>query len=537
MTLQRSTTKTIVPKGLTDALDIAHAFPGAMSSLSNLIPDPGADGMWVCRPAALQATAFSPFSSPGFISALKVVGNVAYGLIATARNPGHDEPFIYNLVSGQFTAIGNVLPANTPVSPATSGAWVPPTVDIVGTKIIFTHPGFNFGAGFYIGWIDISNPIAPTWNAGNLTGLVQFTSLPTVVVQFSGRAYYVVSNSLVFSDAGNPTNCTLGTQVITLGLNLAITAAVGLPLTNQLQGGIIQSIMCFVGTTTIYQVTGDASSTTAPLQINQLNVSTGTYSQNSVCATPRGLCFASPEGLRFINYTAQISDPVGNNGKGVVKPIFNALVHSRVALAYAGDVIRVSLQNAGVASNPFQEYFMHLSLGRWSGPHTFPASLIQGYGSSFIEAPVGVPGGLWQSNAAPGVFDTYVENGAQLQWSMTTPLMPPSGEAMAELALQEMTANMALNSGDIYFFSFINPQGVTISSVQLTGQGAANLWGSIVWGTGYWGSTAPLYGPFQVMFNAPVVFKQAQFSMTGPSAQAVKVGSIDMRTEVLGYLL
>jgi len=537
MTLRRSHVAEITPKGLTDALDTTHAFPGAMTALRNLIPDPGADGMWVCRPASSLLTNFPALTSPGFISVMKVVGNVAYGLINSGLNSGRDEPFIYNISTGQFTPITGQTAANTPASPNTTGGWLPPTVDVVGTKVIFTHPGFNFGAGFYIGWLDISNPAAAVWSAGNLTGAIQFTSPPTAVQQFNGRAYYAINNAVIFSDTTNPLSCTFGTQVVILGLNTNITALVGLPLTNQLQGGIIQSLMAFTGTSAIYQILGDASSTVSPISLNQLNVSTGTFSQNSVCATPQGLCFVSPEGLRFISYAAQISPPVGNNGKGIAKPIYNALVPSRVAIAYAGDVLRVSLQNSGLPNYPNQEFFYHLSLSRWSGPHTFPASLIASYGNTFVMAPIGVTGGLWLSNAFPTPLDTFTENGVALQWEFDTTLSPSSGGPMSMYSLQEMTADLALNSGDIYFFSFLDTQGNTIQALSLTGQGTANLWNSGNWGTEYWGSTAPLYQPVLLSFPYPVIFKRAQFSATGLSSAPFRFGGLATRVEVLGYVL
>src|ERR1700748_65930 len=85
------------PLGLSDALDGTGVFSGAMALLQNLIPDPSTRGLWQCRPAASPLTSFGGFSSPGFISCYKVVGNIVYGMIATSRFAGNDEPFAYNL--------------------------------------------------------------------------------------------------------------------------------------------------------------------------------------------------------------------------------------------------------------------------------------------------------------------------------------------------------------------------------------------------------------------------------------------------------
>src|SRR6185312_10471163 len=93
------------PKGLTDALDGTNSFPGAMASLSNLIPDPSTEAIWVPRPPAAAATTFPGLSSPGFVSGLLVIGNLAYGMIASAKNAGKDEPFVYDIAGNTFQTI------------------------------------------------------------------------------------------------------------------------------------------------------------------------------------------------------------------------------------------------------------------------------------------------------------------------------------------------------------------------------------------------------------------------------------------------
>lgn len=535
MTLRNGVKKTYKLLGLADAIDADASFKGAMFNLQNLIPDPQGKGIWVCRPAATQQTPFTGFTTPGFVSVYKIVGTKIYGLVQTGRNPGHEEPFAYDTATGLFTTITGVTSANTPLNASTAGAWTPPTCDLVGSKLIFTHPGFNSGGGFFIGILDISNPAAPAWSAGNLTGAIAFTTqLPVSVAQFNGRAWYAVGNSIVFSDTNNPINCTLGTQVLSLGSNLNITALAGLPLSS-LTGGILQALMVFVGTSYIYQITGDAASTSMPLSFNQMNVSTGCLSQNAICATPIGLAFISAEGLRFIDYQAQISQPIGIDGQGVNQPFFFTLVPSRVCMAYAGDVIRISLQNALVPGSPFQEYFYHLSRQRWSGPHTFASSLIQGFGNSFIKTPVGVTGSLWLSNASPGLTNTYTENGTQMQWQISSPLLPTEDE-MCEWALQEMTINLALNNQDIYTFGFTDEQSSAINTQTIVGAGAATVWGAFTWGAANWLGISQNYSTRRLDFNAPVVFKRAFFTGFGPCSSPFKIGDFNMRLEQLGYV-
>lgn len=157
------------PAGIIDSIDGNTGKPGGMASLANLIPDPETAGLFTCRAAAYALTAFPGFTAPGYVSVKKVVGSLVVGLVATSRNAGQDEPFVYNKLTGAFVTVSGVTAANTPASPATSGAWTPPTVDAVGGWIIFTSPGFS-GANFY-GWLDMtgfsSNSITAVAVAGS----------------------------------------------------------------------------------------------------------------------------------------------------------------------------------------------------------------------------------------------------------------------------------------------------------------------------------------------------------------------------------
>jgi hypothetical protein len=532
MTLRNSQMHTYKMLGLSDAIDGDAGFPGGMLNLQNLIPDPQGQGMWVCRPAAAQQTSFAGFTSPGFVSVFKVIGTKIYGLVQTGRNAGHEEPFAYDTATGLFTTISGVTSANTPLNAPASGTWTPPTCDLVGSKVIFTHPGFNAGGGFFIGVLDVTNPVAPTWTAGNLTGLISFTTLPVAVQQFNGRAWYAVGNSIVFSDTTSPTNCTLGTQVLTIGTNLNFVALIGLPLSAPLTGGIVQALVAFVDSTYVYQITGDAA--LSNLAMNQNFVATGTLSQNSVCTTPSGLCFVAPDGIRFMDYNGVISEPLTNDGKGVNLPFFSVLVPTRVCIAYANDVVRVSLQNGLVPGSPSQEYFFHLSKKRWSGPHTFPSSLVQGIGTTFVKTPIGVNGSLWLSSATPGLTNTYTENSSPMQWQISSPLIPTE-DSMSEWALQEMTINIALNNMDIYTFGFTDEQSAFLNSQTLVGLGSPTVWGAFTWGSALWQGVSQAYSSKRLDFNAPVVFKRTYFTGFGASSGAFKIGDFNIMAERLGY--
>lgn len=137
------------PKGLSDALDSTEAFPGAMASLQNLIFDPSTPDMFQCRPACIERLAPkypNPILSFGFVSAIKIVGDVLYGMVASRLAPGYDQPFAFNLLTNTVIPVSGVLTTNVPASPPTSGAWTPPTMDLIGTKLVVTHPGFAQGA-------------------------------------------------------------------------------------------------------------------------------------------------------------------------------------------------------------------------------------------------------------------------------------------------------------------------------------------------------------------------------------------------------
>jgi hypothetical protein len=147
MAIRKGTPARFVAQGISDSLDGTDAFPGSCALLSNLIPDVTTKGIWVPRPAATRLTNFPGFTTPGFISAGYILGTRFYGLIASGRNAGHDEPFIYDIVAGNFATLTGVTALNTPTSPATTGAWEPPTMALVGTKLVVTHSGFSYASG------------------------------------------------------------------------------------------------------------------------------------------------------------------------------------------------------------------------------------------------------------------------------------------------------------------------------------------------------------------------------------------------------
>lgn len=537
MSLRNATPVHFSPSGLSDNLDGTNLPPGLCSALINLIPDPTTKNLWQCRPASLVTTSFASFTTPGFISAELIVGTKVFGMIASGRNVGKDEPFVYDLLTGAFSTVTGITNANTPTSPATSGDWVPPTMDVVGTKVIVTHPGFNGGGGVFFGWFEITDPANITWNGGNTTtnGL---PAVPTAVKQFTDRAYFIVNPAtgqpgVYYTDTLTLT-ITSGTQVLTFGDNVKLTALGALPLSNQL-GGIIQSLIVFKGAAVMYQVTGNPALTANPLTVNTMNVATGTLAPLSICPTPRGLAFIAPDGLRVISFQGVISDPIGDAGTGVTTPFIYAIAPSRIAAACNANTYRVSVQNGAAIGTPNQEFWYNIPRGAWSGPHNFPASQIKVYNGTFIMAPIGVTAKLFQSDAAQTLTSTFVENGVQMTFTIGTTMLPDTRQ-MSENAIVESTWNMSYAAGGVYNAYCGDQDGALFDSILLTAPASTTVWGGFTWGAALWQGAANALGPRPLDWTIPIVFRRLYMGITGNCASGVKIGDLFMRYQQLGYL-
>ena len=687
---------TIRPKGLSDAVDGTNAFKGAMTQLVNLVPSTATEGIFVPRSASAQVTDFTGFTSPGIPTALTVIGNRAYGMVPSAHFAGHDEPFIYDIANAAFVTITGVTSANTPTTQLTTGDWQPPHMEMIASKMITTHPGFDKGSGFYFGWLDMSGfslgtlvgnttssskvihsisgdgfstPIldgvqpgqtitgtgipantvvtavsngivdisttgtthasttvdsipasavslmevgmyvagsgivpgtyiaalpgggvsitlsqaatlsasgvaltvigggtitisnnatatntltalaiaggtfsAPVWSAGN-TNVNQLLDIPAWVSQFNGRAWYAVGNAVVFSDSLLPLNITNASQALTLGDDTAVNCSSGMPLNNITTGGIVQSLMVFKGDEIIYQITGDAA--LGNLQVNALNVSVGTLAPNTICQTPLGLAFVAPDGLRVIDFSARVSDPLGANGKGVSVPFIGAKNPTRMAAAFNQNVLRITCQNSQNPSQATQEFWLDFNLKIWTGPHTFPAALIQAYqaasgastGHGFILVGTGIAGKLWASGVNPLLTDTYIENGAQMTWAYQT-VLQPDNEQMSQNRMGQAALAMALPGGLTIGVSCINEVGLVLNQVSISAVSfTPTVWGSFTWGAALWGSATGYFREYNIPWTAPIIFKQMSILIVGASQNAFAIGNLYLKYQPLGYLL
>lgn len=515
--------RTFSPAGLSDAEDASSVFSGACAQLINLIPKPSTRNLWVPRPAQTEITDFDGFSDPGFISALKIIGNRAYGMIATSLNAGKDEPFCYEIDSGNFIVITGVTNPNTPASPSTSGNWTPPIMELVGTRIIVTHPGFSGVAGNFFGWIDVSDTENPTWNAGN-TSTTPLPFVPTFVANYQGSAVFAVREAAYVT---RPLLLeVLATDVFTFDDNIHITALKPLGLNTEL-GGIVRALIVFKGANA-YQIKGSPFDVPSTLSIDGMNFAVGTDSSLSLVDTPLGIGLIAPDGLRFVDLNANFTPPVGTCGDGVNVPFLNALVPSRIVAACNASVLRVSVQNGGIAGTPTQEYWLHLNREPkiWSGPHTFPPSMIEPYGTKFITAPQEVEGALYISETVPSTTTTYEEMGNQLEWTLSTVMYSDYG-SQGVYNFNEMTINMALDPSMIsWSVGIINPNLVQYDNVNNIVPNTAPFWDSAIWDEDLWDGVAQGLVPRRVEFTKDVTTSRAQIVVQGGSAAGVIIGEI-----------
>jgi hypothetical protein len=508
-----------------------------MSQLSNLVPDPANKDNWVPRPGAVVMTGTQVFS-PGFVSCLYVAGRYAYGMVSSALNAGKDQPFAYDILAGSYIAITGITNANTPNSPLTSGAWTPPTMDLIGVYVVVTHPGFNGAGNGYFGWINVANPNAPTWASGNMA-TNPLLAPATFVKQFSQRAYFAVAQTgsqpgTFASDVLNPllASYQLG---LTFGDNKPIAALGALGL-HTITGGVVQSLLVFKDNN-VFQVVGDfgATGTIGSIGLNSLNVAVGTTAPLSVVATPRGVAFLSQDGFRIIDWDGKVSDPIGIAGTGMVVPFTNALVPSRVAAGCNGQTIRAMTQNNAAPGQPFQEWVFDLERKIWHGPHTFPYGRIASYGVSYVVTPIGVTG-LWQSDIIPSTGSQYSENGVALTWTWQTALLA-NQDSVYEQAIVESTIYCSADGLTGQFtVTAESMSGEVLDSVSVQPpESATAKWGSAIWGQSTWGSANLQMSNMIIPWDQPIVFDRVRFTMRGLSAP-IAIGQMRVILETLEYM-
>lgn len=499
----------------------------------------------------------------------------AIPFVLTTPGATHNNTTLDNLGSTAGVAVGQVvagagIPIGTTVASVDSSSAVTlsqaatatATVSITFSGAVITMlanaTANNAGETLTIAGGTLTSP---QWGAGD-TNINNLPSVPVSVAQFNARAYYALGlNGIVFSDSGNATQVSNNpaVQALTTQDGLAVTALGPLPL-NSLLGGVVQSLIAFEGIVKMQQITGDP--TTSNLAMNALPLATGTLAPLSITPMKEGLAFVSPEGLRIINFAAQVSDPIGDHGQGVTVPFIYALYPSRICAASNADTFRISVINSQVVNTPTQEWWWDLTRKIFTGPHTFPASQIDSWGDTFLMAPApgpvspgstiwgefiwgeadwGVGGSsvasLWRSDAFPSLSNTFMENGSPISCYAQTSLLPDN-EVMSENAMVEAVLGMALPAGAQAAIVATRDTGEQIGNVLLDGAGGAEtIWGEFFWGQNTWGGRSPVYYERRIAWTAPLVFTQMTVSVQMPASYGVTLGNLYMKYEPLGYLL
>lgn len=350
-------------------------------------------------------------------------------------------------------------------------------------------------------------------------GFINFSTAPSWVRQFNGRSWFGINPttgqpSVIFSDV-YALNATNATQALQFGTNNILTAAAPLPLSNLL-GGIIQSLIVFQNYTGIIQITGDQ--TTSNLSVNTVPGGSGTLSPRSVVTHPQGLLYLDHDGYRMVTMDGTCTDPIGTSGAGVSVPLLNPVARSRVSAACNGSVLRVSVQNSLLAGTPWQEFWFDLTRKNWSGPHTFPSVMIDGYSENFIVVPQSAPANLFTSAIQPLAGETFTENGVALTWAFQTTVLMDN-QQMAESEIAEMQVKVTPGSGMTSFdVHIIDPAGADIAVVTYT-------FGAIT-----------SFAARQISFSKPVVYNRMAIEVTGVSSAGFQIGDVYVRQRILGYM-
>ncbi|RQR94569.1 hypothetical protein DIE04_19135 [Burkholderia sp. Bp8994] len=523
------------PKGLCDAFDATDAFAGACQLLSNLVFDQGNPEIVVARPGVGNAaTTFSSFTSPTFVSVHTVVGNIAYGMVSSGRNPGFDEPFAFNLATNAFITISGVTSSNVPASPSTSGAWTPPTMAVVGTKVLITHPGFTGTGANFFGVIDISNPAAPAWSSSNLAtnGL---SGVPTSVANFNNRAWFAVGNTLQFSDPLAPLTRTNASQAVTIGDTTPITAESGLPIQTT-SAGVIGALVVFKAGQ-IWQITGDP--TTNNLALNYISLTTGCIAPRSVVQGPFGIFFAgvdAPYILNFLGTLVPLSSRPGTDFPADLQvPFQNTTQPSRISAAFAGNIYRTCVPTLIQGQQQTNDYWYDIRRKRWTGPHTFLYDCASQYGEAFVLSGAGQGAALFVSTTIPSANSSYLDAGATFVSHLRSSDFPKTGH-MQQLQVVESTLELGSTGSQVFFnLTALNDQNNTIASAFVTTPAQGSIWGAFVWGRANWSSNSSIPHVYTIPWPIALVFQKMSLDVTVTPTNEVQIGTFFARYQDAGY--
>ncbi|KVL03868.1 hypothetical protein [Burkholderia ubonensis] len=523
------------PKGLCDSYDATDAFPGACQLLSNLIFDQGNPEIIVGRPGVGNAvTTFGGFTTPTFVSVQTVIGNIVYGMASTGRNPGYDEPFAYNLASNSFVTISGVTSSNVPQSPSSSGGWTPPTISVVGTKILITHPGFSGTGSNFFGVVDISNPSAPAWSSSNF-GTNPLSGVPTSVANFNNRAYFAVGNTLQFSDSLSPLVRTNASQAVTIGDTTPITAQSGLPIQTT-SGGVVGALVVFKASQ-VWQITGDPA--TNNLAVNYISLTTGCIAPRSVVQGPFGVFFAgvdAPYILNFLGTLVPLSNRPGTDFPADLQvPFQNTIQASRISASFAGNVYRVCVPTLIQGQQQTNDYWYDIRRKRWSGPHTFSYDCASQYGESFVLSGASHGAALFVSTTIPTSNTSYLDNGTAFLCHLRSSNFPKTGH-MQQIQVVESTIELASTGTAVVFnLTSLDDQNNSLASTFAMTPSSGSIWGSFNWGAANWSSNSSIPHVYTIPWPVALVFQKMSLDVTVTPVNEVQIGTFFARYQDAGY--
>jgi hypothetical protein len=523
------------PRGLVDAYDSTDQFLGSCTSLQNLVFDPSNPEIVIARPGVGNTIAnFSGISGAGFISVQIVVGGMIYGMVASSLTAGHDQPFIYNIATSSFVAVTGLTSGNSegrPTSPATAGAWAPPTMAIVGTYLLITHPGYATGM---FGAINLSTNAYTTQNLATHA----LPSTPTCVANLNNRAYYSVGNMVYYSDVLLPLQASSAGQSLTLGDNSAITVLSGLPVQTT-TAGVVSALLAFKQTQ-IWQITGDAA-ITGSLSLNYLSLNIGTAAPRSVAPSPLGTFFIGPDSAYVVNPLGGVM-PVTNTMSGagaspdIRAPFGNVTIPTRAAASFAGNIYRVCFPTIVAGISGIYDYWFDTRKLRWNGPHTFNYDCASSAGNYFILSGQASGAALFNSVVFPSTGTPYLDNGASYTINLRSSDFQKDGMAMK--SMMESTIELAsVGTSALYTVSTYSDAGNFITSANVLTQSLRSVWGSFLWGLGYWSSSISIPTTYRVNWTQQVIFNRLSIGVTCTVQSGVGIGTFYGRFEKLGYTL
>lgn len=544
------------PRGLSDAYDATDTFAGACTTLKNLIFDQSNPELMVARPgvgmpiaslagqnslwgggvswgAGGYAWGAVTFTTPTVITVQTTIGDTVYGMVSSGRNAGKDEPFVFSTTTG-FITVSGVTSANTPTSPSTVGDWTPPTMAVIGSKIVFTHPGFS-GAN-YFGTLDISVPTAPVWSAGNTT-VNALPTVPTSVSNFNNRAWYSCGNRMFYSDVLVPGVMTNAGQSLTLGDPSVITGSSGLPVQTS-SAGIVAALIVFKQFQ-IWQITGDAA-VTGSLAQNFLTLNMGCIAPRTIVQTPIGTIFMSIDGPYYVSQAGAVQPLAYSLDKSrpdIQAPFQNAVTPTRAAAAYSGSVYRICLDTvvAGVAQTA--DYWFDITRRRWTGPHSFNYDCASQIGNSFIISSRNYGANLFKSQYLQSTSSTYTDNGVPITVVMQSSSFPKTENINEKQVIESTIELSSIATNTTYLINGLSATNAVIGTSTINVTNANSLWGGgSTWGSGVlWNAIVAPPVTFTIPWQSPLVFKKMGLSVTAQSSSKLAIGTFYAKYQDLGY--